>query len=315
MANVKWSAFPSGTTISGSDVTVGNQSGSNVQWTFANVLTYISSALTATGTGSFVKATSPTLVTPALGTPSAAVLTNASGTAANLTSGHVTTNANLTGPITSSGNATSVAAQTGTGSTFVMSASPTISTPTVSGTETITSPTNTTTFEALHISSANASPTDNDLTRQRFYFNNSVSSQVEFVRISARASGVASTHEYGDCIISTMFDGTFDLRTIIGGSSIFPAYDLGQTLGLDANRFSDAHIVAVHSDTINASSFVKTTATIVGSLPSAATAGAGARAFVTDASTTIILGLGLAVVGGGANKVPVFSDGADWIIG
>lgn len=40
----------------------------------------------------------------------------------------VTTNANLTGPITSSGNATSIAAQTGTGSTFVMSVSPTIST-------------------------------------------------------------------------------------------------------------------------------------------------------------------------------------------
>lgn len=36
-----------------------------------------------------------------------------------------TTNANLTGPITSVGNATSIASQTGTGSTFVMSASPT----------------------------------------------------------------------------------------------------------------------------------------------------------------------------------------------
>ncbi len=38
----------------------------------------------------------------------------------------VTTNANLTGPITSVGNATSVASQTGTGSQFVMSASPTL---------------------------------------------------------------------------------------------------------------------------------------------------------------------------------------------
>ena len=41
----------------------------------------------------------------------------------------VVTNANLTGPITSIGNATSVAAQTGTGSTFVMQASPTLTTP------------------------------------------------------------------------------------------------------------------------------------------------------------------------------------------
>ena len=40
---------------------------------------------------------------------------------------------NLTGPITSVGAATSVAAQTGTGSTFVMNTSPTIVTPTLSG--------------------------------------------------------------------------------------------------------------------------------------------------------------------------------------
>jgi len=40
-----------------------------------------------------------------------------------------TTNANLTGPITSVGNATSVASQTGTGSTFVMNTSPTLVTP------------------------------------------------------------------------------------------------------------------------------------------------------------------------------------------
>ncbi len=51
---------------------------------------------------------------------------NTSGNAAT-----VTTNANLTGPITSSGNTTSVAAQTGTGSTFVMQASPTLTTPVI----------------------------------------------------------------------------------------------------------------------------------------------------------------------------------------
>lgn len=45
----------------------------------------------------------------------------------------VTTNANLTGPITSMGNTTAVAAQTGTGSTFVMQASPTLTTPVISG--------------------------------------------------------------------------------------------------------------------------------------------------------------------------------------
>jgi len=46
---------------------------------------------TATGTGNNVLATSPTLVTPALGTPSALVGTNISGTALNLSAGSVTT--------------------------------------------------------------------------------------------------------------------------------------------------------------------------------------------------------------------------------
>lgn len=65
---------------------------------------------TATGTGSPVRATSPTLVTPALGTPSALVGTNITGTAAGLTAGNVTTIPNLTGDVTSVGVATTIAA-------------------------------------------------------------------------------------------------------------------------------------------------------------------------------------------------------------
>jgi hypothetical protein len=89
-----------------------------------------------TGSGAVVLATSPTLssptfTTPALGTPTSGIATNLTGTAAGLTAGNVTTNANLTGPITSSGNATAVAAQTGTGSTFVMQLSPTLTTPNI----------------------------------------------------------------------------------------------------------------------------------------------------------------------------------------
>lgn len=82
-----------------------------------------------TGTGNIVLQTSPTLITPALGTPTSGVATNLSGTAAGLTAGHVTTNANLTGPITSVGNATSIASQTGTGTKFVVDTSPVLVTP------------------------------------------------------------------------------------------------------------------------------------------------------------------------------------------
>ena len=62
-----------------------------------------------TGSGALAFATSPTVVTPALGTPSALVGTNISGTASNLTAGTVTTNANLTGEVTSSGNTSTIA--------------------------------------------------------------------------------------------------------------------------------------------------------------------------------------------------------------
>jgi len=62
-----------------------------------------------TGTGTtFVMNTSPTLVTPALGTPSALVGTNITGTATAFTASNVTTNANLTGGVTSVGNAATV---------------------------------------------------------------------------------------------------------------------------------------------------------------------------------------------------------------
>jgi len=65
--------------------------------------------LTISGTGSVAMTTSPTFVTPDLGTPSALVGTNISGTAANLTAGLVTSIGNLTGDVTSSNRATTLA--------------------------------------------------------------------------------------------------------------------------------------------------------------------------------------------------------------
>ena len=104
--------------------------------------------------GALVFANSPTLVTPALGTPSALVGTNITGTASGLTAGNVTTNANLTGAVTSVGNATSLGSfssanllgaltdETGTGSA-VFATSPTLVTP-ILGTPTSATLTNAT---------------------------------------------------------------------------------------------------------------------------------------------------------------------------
>lgn len=91
------------------------------------------------------------------------------------------------------------------------------------------------------------------------------------------------------------------------GFDVDNTYDFGNVA---ANR--PRNIFAGTSVVTPATGYVKTTATTVAALPAAATAGAGARAFVTDATATTFLST---VTGGGANKVPVVSDGTNWLIG
>lgn len=83
----------------------------------------------------------------------------------------------------------------------------------------------------------------------------------------------------------------------------------------DARRFSLTTLIGFLSNaftSLTASSYLATTATTVAGLPSAATAGAGARAMVTDSNTATF---NATVAGGGANIVPVFSNGTDWKVG
>ena len=103
---------------------------------------YYGTITTGAARKTFAFLESPTFTTPALGTPSALVGTNITGTATNFTASTVTTNANLTGHITSVGNATvlgsfttaqllaAVTGETGTGA-VVFGTSPILTTPTI----------------------------------------------------------------------------------------------------------------------------------------------------------------------------------------
>lgn len=93
--------------------------------------------------------------------------------------------------------------------------------------------------------------------------------------------------------------------TISSGGHLLPETDDVYTIGADT--FAPQQITAAR--------FIKTRPLLVLTLPSAVAAGAGARAYVTNATATLTAGIGTVVAGGGANKVPVVSDGADWIIG
>ena len=80
-----------------------------------------------------------------------------------------------------------------------------------------------------------------------------------------------------------------------------PSVDNQGNLGDTSYRFLNAYI-----------GVVKQTAYTVATLPSAVTSGAGAKAFVSDATATTFAST---VAGGGATNVPVYSDGTDWKIG
>ena len=100
-------------------------------------------------------------------------------------------------------------------------------------------------------------------------------------------------------------DASFVKVTVKGSSS--------QTANLqDWTDSSNTVLASVDKSGVISGSYVKTPSTTVASLVSAATAGAGARAFVTDATATTFMST---VAGGGSNKVPVVSDGTNWLIG
>jgi hypothetical protein len=83
---------------------------------------------TSTGSGSVVLSTSPTLVTPALGTPSSGNLANCTGYPAGSITGTVNLTSQVTGTLPVANGGTGVTTSTGSGN-VVLSTSPTLVTP------------------------------------------------------------------------------------------------------------------------------------------------------------------------------------------
>lgn len=115
---------------------------------------------------------------------------------------------------------------------------------------------------------------------------------------------------------SSTTNSFFNLST--AGATLPSSRSYGWASGTDVAAAQDAGLARVAAGVIKVTNgsigagVIQTPALTVATLPAAATAGAGARSFVTDATATTFLST---VAGGGVNKVPVVSDGTNWLIG
>jgi hypothetical protein len=103
----------------------------------------------------------------------------------------------------------------------------------------------------------------------------------------------------------------------VSGSVLIPVWvsDQGGTYRLSLTNlatFLATAMTDMTTDNLTASEYLGVSGVTFANLPSAVTAGAGARATCTDATATTFAS---ALAGGGANTVPTYSDGTIWRIG
>jgi hypothetical protein len=95
--------------------------------------------------------------------------------------------------------------------------------------------------------------------------------------------------------------------------------NIGANTGVFSSDITAANIYAntgtIGSNVVIADTLVRTIVVTFATLPAAATAGAGSRAFISDGNIAATGNFAAQVQGGGANNVPVYSDGSNWLIG
>lgn len=131
--------------------------------------------------------------------------------------------------------------------------------------------------------------------------------QIGGIAATGTGDGNAQVYIGGDASGNVNGNQVIKIRT---NKVAFPGGDPAQIYS-DTNTISFSSNQYVPNNNIQCLT-VLTTPKTVATLQSAATVGAGARAFVTDATAPTF---GATVAGGGAVATPVYSDGTDWKVG
>ena len=272
----------------------------------------------------------------ALGTPTSGTLTNCtfptlnqntSGTAASITG-------NLTGDVTSTGMATSI-------SGLALTKLASIANNTVLGNisggsaapSALTSPTLTAlTLTALAALTTPAESWVGPSSTAGIYFKGGnvgigTTGPIDILQLDRAAANVFTTYYIGGvfkgglgavCTPGALIDSSaandFGIRSqsnllFAAGGSV-EGMRLTSTGNVGIGTTSPGYLLTVNGTA--AASSLYTTPIAVASLPSAATAGAGARYCVNNALAPVF---GSTVAGGGAVNVPVYSDGTNWKVG
>jgi len=129
--------------------------------------------------------------------------------------------------------------------------------------------------------------------------------------VSLATGGVANSVSAVTIFSGVAGNSTLTIGASTGNTTV--SYTANSTVAI-ANTSGTALSVTgnITGGNILTGGILRTTAIVVASLPTAAGAAAGARSFVTDATAATF---GTIVAGGGANAVPVWSDGTNWKIG